>query len=411
MSPPWDWVKDAFKWITGAIKKIAKKIIDIVKDICKILWETIKGIWDGIINTIKDVGLFIYHFVTLEIGDAFKDLYNALGDVVSIVEYGLEGIFEILDTLTFGLFSKVWGVLQKIISIMMICVCIVTGQVELALAMITTALLAATGAIKDPILLLIIAVTLNLVAGQAPIRRELLRLREKIGEFIHVDLDVLAWELSEGYVGWTDLLKGTLGEVASKIGEILGMTKEEIWELLSNIASGIGGTMGKLWDALKEGVDFVARVVKPAWDFVKAMADWTYNNIALAVGYIVKVAKESWQWPINNIGDVVLTIGDWIAHKGKWLYEFVHDRVLDFWDIVKSAAMDAWGYIDKAIKPAVNWIKRTIWPTVTNIGDVLIRVSDWINRKGVEIYGWYAAHIKPYADKIVDLIQTELPGM
>lgn len=404
MSAPWNWVKDAFEWIGKAIKNIAKKIIDIVKSICETLWQWVKDVFNGIIETIKDVGLFIYHTVTFEISKAFKDLYNTLGDVVSIVGCTFDAIFKILDELTFGLFSKVWGVLQKIISIIMICVCIATGQVELALAMITTSLLAATGAIEDPVILLAIAVTLTIVAGQAPIRRQLLALRQEIGEFINVDLDTLTWALSEGYIGWTDILGNELSGVVAKIGEILDMTKEEIWGLLNNIATGIGGTVGKVYDALKEGVDFVANTVRPVWGFIKQMAEWTYDKIYKAARYIVKTAKESWGWAVNNIGDVVLTIGNWIVEKGKWLYEFVRNRVFDFWEIVKKAAIGSWEYISKVVKPVVNWVKTTIWPTITSISNTLIEVSQWINQKGKEIYAWYAAHIKPYTDRIVDLI-------
>jgi len=404
MSAPWNWVKDAFEWIGKAIKNIAKKIIDIVKSICETLWQWVKDVFNGIIETIKDVGLFIYHTVTFEISKAFKDLYNTLGDVVSIVGCTFDAIFKILDELTFGLFSKVWGVLQKIISIIMICVCIATGQVELALAMITTSLLAATGAIEDPVIFLAIAVTLTIVAGQAPIRRQLLALRQEIGEFINVDLDTLTWALSEGYIGWTDILGNELSGVVAKIGEILDMTKEEIWGLLNNIATGIGGTVGKVYDALKEGVDFVANTVRPVWGFIKQMAEWTYDKIYKAARYIVKTAKESWGWAVNNIGDVVLTIGNWIVEKGKWLYEFVRNRVFDFWDIVKKAAIESWEYISKVVKPVVNWVKTTIWPTITSISNTLIEVSQWINQKGKEIYAWYAAHIKPYTDRIVDLI-------
>jgi len=404
MSAPWNWVKDAFEWIGKAIKNIAKKIIDIVKSICETLWQWVKDVFNGIIETIKDVGLFIYHTVTFEISKAFKDLYNTLGDVVSIVGCTFDAIFKILDELTFGLFSKVWGVLQKIISIIMICVCIATGQVELALAMITTSLLAATGAIEDPVIFLAIAVTLTIVAGQAPIRRQLLALRQEIGEFINVDLDTLTWALSEGYIGWTDILGNELSGVVAKIGEILDMTKEEIWGLLNNIATGIGGTVGKVYDALKEGVDFVANTVRPVWGFIKQMAEWTYDKIYKAARYIVKTAKESWGWAVNNIGDVVLTIGNWIVEKGKWLYEFVRNRVFDFWEIVKKAAIGSWEYISKVVKPVVNWVKTTIWPTITSISNTLIEVSQWINQKGKEIYAWYAAHIKPYTDRIVDLI-------
>ena len=71
---------------------------------------------------------------------------------------------------------------------------------------------------------------------------------------------------------------------------------------------------------------------------------------------------------------------------------------------MKSAALKAWEYIEKVTKPFVDWVKKTIWPVVQDISKKLIEVSNWINERGKEIYGWYAAHIKPYADKIVDLI-------
>jgi len=448
MSAPWNWVKDAFKWIAGAIEKIVKTIIDIVKDICETLWDWVKNVFHGVIETIKDVGKFIYHTVTFEIGKAFKDLYHALGDAVSIVGYTFDAIFKILDRLTFGLFSKVWDVLQKIISVIMICVCIVTGQVELALAMITTSLLAATGAVRDPVLLLIIAVTLDIIAGQAPIRRELLRLREKIGDFLHVDLDMVKWALSEGYIGWTDILKKYLGDVIGKIGEILDMTKEEIWGLLSNIASGIGGTVGRVYDALKDSINWVARQVKPLWNWVVDKVKYVYGWVGSNIEGVFNKIRWMFGSSIRTIADALSGVADWIYYRGNWLWNFVYNEIAKIWptvrsaatkaweylvkiirpvwDMVKSAAiksweyitsvikpvwktvksvaLKAWEYIEKVTKPFVNWVKKTIWPVVQDISKKLIEVSNWINERGREIYGWYAAHIKPYADKIVDLI-------
>ena len=426
MSAPWNWVKDAFKWIGNAIKNIAKTILNIVKDVFKEIWNWIKNISGVVVDTIVDVGKVISDIVRLKIADAFKGLWDVVGDVVNVVTYTLQSIFKILDTLTFGLFSDVWSVISKLIAAIVVVVAAATGNVGLALAMITTSLLAATGAVRDPVLLLIVDVALILVGRIDTIALRLDRLVKELGDFVHVDIDYIRWVLKEGYASWTDILKGYLGDVVSKIGGILDMTTDEIWKLLTDIADSVSGTVGKVWDALKAGVEWMANNVKPAWGFVKNITDWTYDKIYKAVGFIVNTARTSWGWTVNNIGDVVLTIGNWIATKGKWLYNFVYNKVAkvwdamlakvttvyewakditkDLWQTVKNSAINAWSYINNAVKPFTTWVKETIWPKIQGISKTLIDAVNWINQKGKDVYLWYASNIKPYADKILDLI-------
>ena len=448
MSAPWNWFKDIFKWIAGAIKKIVKALIDAIKNILKDLWEWVKGFLKGVIETIKDVGEFVFHTVKFEFGKAFKKLWETIGDVVNVVNFSINTIFQILDHVTFGAFSKVWNVLSKVVSAIIIVVAAVTGHVEIALAMITTSLLAATGAVRDPVLLLVIYVTVTIVAGTGPIRSRLLKLREEISEFIHVDLDEIKWALSEGYIGWTDILKASLGDVISKMGEVLDMTKSEIWALLSDIAGSIGGTVGEVFDALKSGVDWVIENVKPLWDWVKDKVKYMWNYIGSGIKDVIEWINSKFGMTFTNLAEVIKSIAlhieeifstvydwvkpklseaiNWIAYKGKWLYNFVHDKIADVWDYmagavkdvyswaegitttlwetVKSNAIDAWNYIKDTLKPFTTWVKETIWPTVQDISKTLLDAVNWIEQKGKDVYLWYAAHIKPHLDQVLNLI-------
>lgn len=492
MSWPWDWIADIFKWIAGAIKKIVKALIDAIKNILKDLWEWVKGFLKGVIETLKDVGEFVFHAVKFEFGKAFKKLWETIGDVVNIVNFSINTIFQILDHATFGAFSKVWDVLSKVVSAIIIVTAAVTGHVEIALAMITTSLLAATGAVRDPVLLLVIYVSLTVVGKIGPIHSGLSKVVDKCKDFVHVSLDKLKYGLSKIYSGGVDILKNTLGDVVSKIGEVLDMTKDEIWSLLRNIAGSIGGTVGKVFDALKSGVDWMIKNVKPLWDWIKDKVNYMWRYVGSGIvdvinwinrkfgtsfrnisGVIKEVAttllnmskfiygklekglistfnliSRKLGGPVRTLSDALYQILKWINQKGKWVYNFVYDKVAKVWDFmvgavkdvyawakditaslwnivkesainawtyiketiqpvwetVKNAAIDAWNYITEKVKPFTDWVKNTIWPTIQEISKTLIDAVDWIEQKGKEVYLWYAAHIKPYLDQVLNLI-------
>jgi len=173
-----------------------------------------------------------------------------------------------------------------------------------------------------------------------------------------------------------------------------------------------------------------------------------YGKIEKGLSGAFSYVKEIFGGTVNTLGDALLKIVNWIQNKGKWVYNFVYDKIADVWDYmvgavkdvyswaegitktlwesvktgaikawnyiqniidpvwetVKSAATKAWNYINEIIKPFKNWVKNTIWPTVQKISKTLLDAVDWIERKGKDVYLWYEAHVKPYSDKVINLI-------
>ncbi|RLG43573.1 MAG: hypothetical protein DRN81_06290, partial [Thermoproteota archaeon] len=81
MSAPWNWIKDICEWIANAIKDIVKTLLDVIKNLLVNLWKALKDLALITIETIKDVGEAVFYIVKLEIGKAFKKLWEALEDI------------------------------------------------------------------------------------------------------------------------------------------------------------------------------------------------------------------------------------------------------------------------------------------------------------------------------------------
>jgi len=470
MSPPWNWIKEICEWIGNAIKNIVKTLINIIKNLLENLWEALKNLGLITIETLNDVGEAVFHIVKLEIAEAFKKLWEALEDIGYWFGYQIQYIIQQLDVLTFGIFSEVWGVLSKLLSFIMIGVAAMTGEVGLVVAMITTSLLSATGAVEDPLLILITGVIIQLTCEITPIHDGLVSLVNTFKDWSKIvitDMYAILRMIARGLI---NKAREAIKPLVILLGEAFSMSTEEMWNLLKNIAGAIGGTVGEVYDKLYTGVEWVANNVKPVWDWIKEKINYMWSYVGSGITDVINWINRQFNTAFTNLAGVIKSIVlyleeffselydyvkpkitillDWIYTKGNWVYNFVYEEVAKVWDFmvgavkdvyewakditaslwntvkesainawnyikntiqpiwstVKNAAIDAWNYITEKIKPFTDWVKNTIWPTVQKISKTLLDAVDWIEQKGKEVYLWYAAHIKPYMDQVLNLI-------
>ena len=448
MSAPWNWIKDICEWIANAIKDIVKTLLDVIKNLLVNLWKALKDLALITIETIKDVGEAVFYIVKLEIGEAFKKLWEALEDIGYWFGRQIQYIVEQLDVLTFGIFSKVWDVLSKLLSVIIIGVAAMSGQVGLAVAMITTSLLSATGAVRDPLLILITGVTIQLACEITPIHNGLVSLVNTFKDYSQIVITDMYSVLKMIARGLINKAREAIKPLVILLGEAFSMSTNEMWNLLKSIAGAIGGTVGEVFDKLYEGIKWVssglkdtinwinsyfgtsftniAQVIKTMAEKLGIIYDFVYGKIEKGLSGAFSYVKEIFGGTVNTLGDALLKIVNWIQNKGKWVYNFVYDKIADVWDYmvgavkdvyswaegitttlwetVKSNAIDAWNYIKDTLKPFTTWVKETIWPTVQDISKTLLDAVDWIEQKGKDVYLWYAAHIKPHLDQILNLI-------
>ena len=448
MSAPWNWIKDICEWIANAIKDIVKTLLDVIKNLLVNLWKALKDLALITIETIKDVGEAVFYIVKLEIGEAFKKLWEALEDIGYWFGRQIQYIVEQLDVLTFGIFSKVWDVLSKLLSVIIIGVAAMSGQVGLAVAMITTSLLSATGAVRDPLLILITGVTIQLACEITPIHNGLVSLVNTFKDYSQIVITDMYSVLKMIARGLINKAREAIKPLVILLGEAFSMTTNEMWNLLKSIAGAIGGTVGEVFNKLYDGIKWVssglkdtinwinsyfgtsftniAQVIKTMAEKLGIIYDFVYGKIEKGLSGAFSYVKEIFGGTVNTLGDALLKIVNWIQNKGKWVYNFVYDKIADVWDYmvgavkdvyswaegitstlwetVKSNAIDAWNYIKDTLKPFTTWVKETIWPTVQDISKTLLDAVDWIEQKGKDVYLWYAAHIKPHLDQILNLI-------
>ena len=448
MSAPWNWIKDICEWIANTIKDIVKTLLDVIKNLLVNLWKALKDLALITIETIKDVGEAVFYIVKLEIGEAFKKLWEALEDIGYWFGRQIQYIVEQLDVLTFGIFSKVWDVLSKLLSVIIIGVAAMSGQVGLAVAMITTSLLSATGAVRDPLLILITGVTIQLACEITPIHNGLVSLVNTFKDYSQIVITDMYSVLKMIARGLINKAREAIKPLVILLGEAFSMSTNEMWNLLKSIAGAIGGTVGEVFDKLYEGIKWVssglkdtinwinsyfgtsftniAQVIKTMAEKLGIIYDFVYGKIEKGLSGAFSYVKEIFGGTVNTLGDALLKIVNWIQNKGKWVYNFVYDKIADVWDYmvgavkdvyswaegitttlwetVKSNAIDAWNYIKDTLKPFTTWVKETIWPTVQDISKTLLDAVDWIEQKGKDVYLWYAAHIKPHLDQILNLI-------
>ena len=470
MSAPWNWIKDICEWIANAIKDIVKTLLDVIKNLLVNLWKALKDLALVTIETIKDVGEAVFYIVKLEIGKAFKKLWEALEDIGYWFGRQIQYIVEQLDVLTLGIFSKVWDVLSKLLSLIIIGVAAMSGQVGLAVAMITTSLLSATGAVRDPLLILITGVTIQLACEITPIHNGLVSLVNTFKDYSQIVITDMYSVLKMIARGLTNKAREAIRPLVILLGEAFSMSTEQMWNLLKSISGAIGGTVGEVFNKLYDGIKWVSSGLKDTinWinrqfgtsfktlsDVIKIIAerlrtiyDFVYGKIEKGLSGAFNYVKKIFGGTVNTLGDALLKIVNWIQNKGKWVYNFVYDKIADVWDYmvgavkdvyswaegitktlwesvktgaikawnyiqniidpvwetVKSAATKAWNYINNILKPFKNWVKNTIWPTVQKISKTLLDAVDWIERKGKDVYLWYEAHVKPYSDKVINLI-------
>jgi len=448
MSAPWNWIKDICEWIANTIKDIVKTLLDVIKNLLVNLWKALKDLALITIETIKDVGEAVFYIVKLEIGEAFKKLWEALEDIGYWFGRQIQYIVEQLDVLTFGIFSKVWDVLSKLLSVIIIGVAAMSGQVGLAVAMITTSLLSATGAVRDPLLILITGVTIQLACEITPIHNGLVSLVNTFKDYSQIVITDMYSVLKMIARGLINKAREAIKPLVILLGEAFSMTTNEMWNLLKSIAGAIGGTVGEVFNKLYDGIKWVssglkdtinwinsyfgtsftniAQVIKTMAEKLGIIYDFVYGKIEKGLSGAFSYVKEIFGGTVNTLGDALLKIVNWIQNKGKWVYNFVYDKIADVWDYmvgavkdvyswaegitstlwetVKSNAIDAWNYIKDTLKPFTTWVKETIWPTVQDISKTLLDAVDWIEQKGKDVYFWYAAHIKPHLDQILNLI-------
>ena len=448
MSAPWNWIKDICEWIANTIKDIVKTLLDVIKNLLVNLWKALKDLALITIETIKDVGEAVFYIVKLEIGEAFKKLWEALEDIGYWFGRQIQYIVEQLDVLTFGIFSKVWDVLSKLLSVIIIGVAAMSGQVGLAVAMITTSLLSATGAVRDPLLILITGVTIQLACEITPIHNGLVSLVNTFKDYSQIVITDMYSVLKMIARGLINKAREAIKPLVILLGEAFSMTTNEMWNLLKSIAGAIGGTVGEVFNKLYDGIKWVssglkdtinwinsyfgtsftniAQVIKTMAEKLGIIYDFVYGKIEKGLSGAFSYVKEIFGGTVNTLGDALLKIVNWIQNKGKWVYNFVYDKIADVWDYmvgavkdvyswaegitstlwetVKSNAIDAWNYIKDTLKPFTTWVKETIWPTVQDISKTLLDAVDWIEQKGKDVYLWYAAHIKPHLDQILNLI-------
>jgi len=448
MSAPWNWIKDICEWIANAIKDIVKTLLDVIKNLLVNLWKALKDLGLITIETIKDIGEAVFYIVKLEIGKAFKKLWEVLEDIGYWFGRQIQYIVEQLDVLTFGVFSKVWDVLSKVLSLIIIGVAAMSGQVGLAVAMITTSLLSATGAVRDPVLLLVTAVTIELTCRIGPIHNGLVSLVNTFKDYSQIVITDMYAVLKMIARGLINKAREAIRPLVILLGEAFSMSTNEMWNLLKSISEAIGGTVGEVFDKLYEGIKWVSSGLKDTIKWINSKFGTSFTNLAEIIKTIALKLDEVFSTVYDYLKPKITTVLDWVYDKGKWVYNFVYNKIADVWDYmvgavkdvyswaegitstlwetvktgaikawnyieniidpvwetVKSAATNAWNYIKDTLEPFTTWVKETIWPTVQDISKTLLDAVDWIEQKGKEVYLWYASHIKPHLDQVLNLI-------
>ena len=448
MGCPFDWIKSIFGWITNVIKNIAKSVINVLKNIIVDLAKWVKGVGERFAKFFEEIGEAVWHIVTLQFSALLDDLLNWIRiPLEAIADLG-KTVFNILDDVTFGLFSKVWGFLSKIIGFIIILVAIATGQVELALVSITLIILKYTEAVTDPLILLLIGVTEYIVLGYSNISDKLSKLVNEVGNHINVYLGD-AWKKIEGLGEWLDdYLKAVTDNILRKIGDWLDMTEEEIWGLVNSIGSNVSNVMGTVLDTLREVSAWVTNTVRPIWDVVKnaALDSWNYitntirpfwSKVKDVVNYVYswseRITEAAWKtvktsatraW--NWIQDQLIPIWGKMKETINQVWTWAEGITKVVWDTVKSSAVNAWDYITSTIRPvwdtikdqatsAYNYIEKTLRPVFETVKEYSFKAYNYIEDIIKPVWGpikdtirdinnWYINEIKPYVDKGVDII-------